>query len=123
MSALPPAASANITPPTLRARTPNHLESQAIKIGKRPARPSPARKAPPNNPRRERAERNINSPVAASRSPPTATVTSFHRRRIAATVPRPLSSPAKKNMGASEIGRAHVELQSLRHLVCRLLLE
>src|SRR5215470_8358191 len=101
MSELPSAAIANITPPTLRARAPYHLESHAMRIGKILERPRPARKAPLNSATAECAERKTNSPAAASKSPPTATVTSFQRKRIAAAVPRPPRRPAKKNIGAS----------------------
>src|SRR5437016_4287626 len=101
MSALPRAARANMTPPTFRARVPYHFESHAIKIGKMLARPSPARKAPPNKVTGEWPARKMVSPVAASNNPPKATVTSFQWRRMAAAAPRPPSSPAKKHIGAS----------------------
>src|SRR5215831_18335046 len=101
MSELPSAAIANIIPPTLRARAPYHLESHAIRIGKMLERPSPARNAPLNSVTAECAERKTNSPATASKSPPTATVTSFQCKRIAAAAPRPPRRPAKKNIGAS----------------------
>src|SRR5437764_1181518 len=61
----------------------------------------PAKNAPAKSATAECAVRKRISPAAANRIPPVATVASFKRRRIAAAAPRPPSSPAKKNMGAS----------------------
>src|ERR1700731_3058527 len=95
----PTAAIENITPPSRRARSPYHLESQEKKMGKTPARQKPASTTARITCERVVASNNDVVPTAEIIKPVISSKLSFTLVRINAEIPRPDNSPAQKNMG------------------------